>query len=164
MDPNQINQQQTNQTATPLDQVPGAYPTGQASPPLAKGGAPVAKANINSTQNLLEIAEIRDGIVIMNDGSYRSVVMVKPINFDLMSTREKQSVEFSFQGFLNSLYFPIQIFIHSEKVDLGPYLQKLTKLRSEQDNMLLAMLMDDYIGFMEFLCLNRPISWIKSST
>ena len=54
------------------------------------GGAPqqpvvTPKTNPNSTQNALEIAEIRDGIVIMNDGSFRSVVMVKSINFDLMS-------------------------------------------------------------------------------
>src|ERR1700677_2650557 len=122
MDPNQINQQQTNQTGVPSGQIAGTGPNPQTNPPMTKGGKPIAKANINSTQNLLSIAEIRDGIVIMSDGSYRSVVMVKPINFDLMSAREKQAVEFSFQGFLNSLYFPIQIFIHSEKVDLGPYL------------------------------------------
>ena len=110
--------------------------------------APAQKTNPNSTQNLLQIAEIRDGIVIMDDGSYRSVIMVKPINFDLMSGQEREAVEFAYQSFLNSLYFPVQIFIHSEKVDLTPYLQRLDKIRSEQDNMLLAYLMDDYINFM----------------
>ena len=49
---------------------------------------------------------------------------------------------------INSLYFPIQIFIHSERVDINPYLERLQKIRQEQDNMLLAMLTDDYIGFM----------------
>lgn len=80
--------------------------------------AAAPKVNPNSTQNSLEIAEIRDGIVILNDGTYRSVIMVKSINFDLMSPQEKEAVEFSYQGFLNSLYFHIQIFIHSQKVDL----------------------------------------------
>lgn len=106
------------------------------------------KVNPNSTQNILEIAEIRDGIVILNDGTFRSVVMVKAINFDLMSPQERESVEFAYQGFLNSLYFPIQIFIHSERVDIGPYIERLDKIRLEQDNMLLALLMDDYINFM----------------
>lgn len=109
---------------------------------------PVKTSNPDSTQNTLQIAEIRDGIVIMNDGSFRSVVMVKSINFDLMSQQEREAVEYSFQGFLNSLYFPIQMFIRSQKVDLRPYIEKLDKIRSEHDNMLLALLMEDYIGFM----------------
>ncbi|MET1033090.1 MAG: hypothetical protein ABWX94_01180 [Candidatus Saccharimonadales bacterium] len=107
--------------------------------------------NPNSTQNMLQIAEIRDGFVIMNDGSFRSVVMVNSINFDLMSQGEQEAVEYNYQNFLNSLYFPIQIFLRSQKVDLTPYIEKLDKIRSEHDNMLLALLMDDYIGYMESL-------------
>lgn len=109
------------------------------------------RTNPNSTQNTLLINEIRDGIVIMNDGSFRSVVMLKSINFDLMSPQERESVEFSYQGFLNSLYFPIQVFVQSKRVDIGPYIDKLDKIRSEHDNMLLALLMEDYIGFMTAL-------------
>lgn len=112
---------------------------------------PAAKTNPNSTQNTLQIAEIRDGIVIMSDGSFRSVVMVKSINFDLMSPQEQEAVEFSYQGFLNSLYFPIQIFIRSQKVDLQPYIARLDKIRTEHDNMLLAMLMEDYINYIDQL-------------
>lgn len=114
-------------------------------------GEPVKAANSNSTQNSLQIAEIRDGIVIMNNGSFRSVVMVKSINFDLMSPQEQEAVEYSYQGFLNSLYFPIQIFVRSQKVDLGPYIEKLDKIRTEHDNMLLALLMQDYIGYIASL-------------
>ncbi|MGB4759512.1 MAG: hypothetical protein WBP26_05670 [Candidatus Saccharimonadales bacterium] len=121
---------------------------GQTANPVA---TPAQPSNPNSTQNSLQIAEIRDGIVIMNDGSFRAVVMVKSINFDLMSPTERESVEFSYQGFLNSLYFPIQIFIRSQKVDLRPYIEKLDKIRSEHDNMLLAMLMEDYIVYIDQL-------------
>ncbi len=108
----------------------------------------VNKSNPNSTQNSLQIAEVRDGIVIMNDGSFRSVVMVKSINFDLMSPEERDAVEYSYQGFLNSLYFPIQIFVRSQKIDLGPYIERLDKIRSEHDNMLLSLLMEDYIAYV----------------
>lgn len=117
----------------------------------AKPATQVVPTNPNSTQNVLQIAEIRDGIVIMNDGSFRSVVMVKSINFDLMSQGEQEAVEFSYQGFLNSLYFPVQIFIRSQRVDLQPYIEKLDKIRTEHDNMLLAMLMDDYINYIDAL-------------
>ncbi len=129
----------------------GSYASG---PPQSAPGSvprPVAKSNPNSTQNSLQIAEIRDGIVIMNDGSFRSVIMVKSINFDLMSPQEREAVEFSYQGFLNSLYFPVQIFLRSQKVDLRPYIEKLDKIRAEHDNMLLALLMEDYIGFIDAL-------------
>ncbi len=112
---------------------------------------PQTKNNTNSTQNMLEIAEIRDGVVIMNDGSFRSVIMVKSINFDLMSPQEQEAVEYAYQGFLNSLDFPIQISIRTQRVDMQPYIDKLDKIRTEHDNMLLAMLMDDYINFIDNL-------------
>lgn len=128
--------------------IPVGYAPMNPVQPVAANIAPPVKANPNSTQNTLQIAEIRDGIVIMNDGSFRSVVMVKSINFDLMSPQEREAVEYSYQGFLNSLYFPIQIFIRSTKVDIRPYIDKLDKIRSEHDNMLLALLMEDYINYM----------------
>lgn len=129
--------QQTQQPYLGTNQVPSS-----AVPPNQP------KSNANSTQNSLQIAEIRDGIVIMNDGSFRSVIMLKSINFDLMSPQEREGVEAGYQSFLNSLYFPVQIFIRSQKVDIRPYIERLEKIRSEHDNMLLAMLMDDYIGFI----------------
>lgn len=105
----------------------------------------------NTTQNSLLISEIRDGMVIMNDGSFRAVVACKSINFDLMSSREREGVEYSYQNFLNALYFPVQIFIRSQRVDIGPYIDRLVTIRRAQDNMLLNVLMDDYIEFIDIL-------------
>lgn len=113
--------------------------------------ASAQRRNPNSTQNTLLLSEVRDGLVIMNDGSMRAVITCRSINFDLMSEREREAVEFSYQQFLNSLYFPIQISIRSQKVDLGPYLERLEKVRHEQDNLLLGVLMDDYIEFINIL-------------
>ncbi len=122
-----------------------AAPSPQAAKQTTKKGqAPV----VNSTQNTLQIAEVRDGVAIMNDGSFRAVIMCKSINFDLMSPQEREAVEYSYQGFLNSLYFPVQIFVRSQKVDLRPYLERLDKIRGEEDNMLLALLVEDYITFL----------------
>jgi hypothetical protein len=161
MDPNnQANQQLNNAPGQlpygqytmgnqPMAAQPGFAPTN--TPQLPNGQIAPVKTNPNSTQNTLLISEIRDGIVIMNDGSFRSVVMLKSINFDLMSPQEREGVEYGYQGFLNSLYFPVQIFVRSQKVDIGPYIQKLDKIRTEHDNMLLALLMEDYIGYMAAL-------------
>ena len=126
-------------------------PPQQAAPSIgaATTQAPQATRNPNSTQNTLLISEIRENMLIMNDGSFRAVVTCESINFDLMSEREREGVEYSYQSFLNSLYFPVQIFIRSEKVDIGPYLEKLAGYRRSQDNMLLGMLMEDYIAFID---------------
>jgi hypothetical protein len=143
--PTQVITPQVSQQAMVAPNVISVPP----KPANASGAKPAA--NTNSTQNTLQIAEIRDGIVIMNDGSFRSVLMVKSINFDLMSSQEQEAVEYSYQGFLNSLYFPIQIFERSQKIDLSPYIEKMDKIRSEHDNMLLALLMEDYIDYIDGL-------------
>lgn len=118
---------------------------------IQKGLPQPPPRNPNSSQNSLLIAELRDSMTVMNDGSMRAVVACQSINFDLMSDREREAVEYSYQNFLNSLYFPIQISIRSQKVDIGPYLDMLDKLRRDQDNMLLGVLMDDYISFIAAL-------------
>ena len=119
--------------------------------PATAQGAEKPTSVPNTTQNSLLISEIRDGMVIMGDGSFRAVVACKSINFDLMSSREREGVEFSYQNFLNALYFPVQIFIRSQRVDIGPYIDRLATIRRAQDNMLLNVLMDDYINFIDIL-------------
>lgn len=104
-----------------------------------------------STQSTLLISELRDNVVIMKDGSFRAVVACKSINFDLMSDVEREAVEYSYQNFLNSLRFTTQILVRSQKVDIGPYIEKLSEIRRNNDNMLLGVLMDDYINFIDIL-------------
>jgi type IV secretory pathway VirB4 component len=143
------NQQQPQ--ATPIN--PGVIGSNQQpQAPVAPTSQPQkAPVSQNTTQNSLLISEIRDGIVIMSDSSFRAVIACKSINFDLMSSREREGVEFSYQNFLNALYFPIQIFIRSQRVDIGPYIDRLATIRRAQDNMLLNVLMDDYINFIDIL-------------
>lgn len=163
MPPNNQFPFQNNETATPA--APVAVPVGPTPAPAtafpnqtttASGtddnkAAPPAPKNPNSTQNSLLLSEVRDNMVIMADGSFRAVVACQSINFDLMSSREREGVEFSYQNFLNSLNYPIQILIKSDRVDIGPYLDRLVDLRRSQDNMLLGVLMDDYINFIDSL-------------
>jgi hypothetical protein len=138
---------------------PGMPAPGAASAPNAGGAAqpadpkaaPQVAANPNTTQNSLLFSEIRDNMVVMNDGSFRAVVACKSINFDLMSSKEREGIEYSYQNFLNSLYFPVQILIRSQRVDIGPYLERLSNIRRDQENMLLNVLTDDYIDFIDTL-------------
>jgi type IV secretory pathway VirB4 component len=104
-----------------------------------------------STQSSLQISEIKDGVVVMKDGSLRAVILASAINFDLMSNQEQNAVEYSYQGFLNSLHFPIQIVIKSQRIDLDNYIEKLSALRDQHANPLLAVLMEDYIANVQGL-------------
>lgn len=117
----------------------------------AQPASSTALTNAHSTQNTLLISEVRDSLVIMKDGSFRAVIECESINFDLMSEQEREGVEFSYQNFLNSLSFPIQILVRSQRVDIGPYIDQLLDLRRNQGNMLLNVLMDDYIKFIDIL-------------
>lgn len=158
MPPSQPNSQPPAPPVMPPSGSSQPSPTAPTQPaPIGSGStnssAPEQKkpVNPNTTQNTLQISEIRENMAIMRDGSFRAVVACKSINFDLMSSREREGVEFSYQNFLNSLYFPVQIFIRSQRVDIGPYIDRLVTMRRNQDNMLLGVLMDDYINFIDVL-------------
>ena len=154
--PSALTPEQTAATSNPTVISPiSNAPTPQPAQPAVKPN-PTAQPNQNqdsplSTQSTLLISELRDGLVIMKDGSFRAVVACQSINFDLMSETEREAVEYSYQNFLNSLNFTTQILIRSQRVDIGPYIERLTEIRKNNDNMLLGVLMDDYINFIDIL-------------
>lgn len=144
--------QQPNQPVPPqvaMPQAPALAPPAEQTP--AQKASESKKNNPSSTQNTLLFSEMRENMMIMHDGSFRAVVECESINFDLMSSREREAVEYSYQNFLNSLYFPVQILIRSRRVDIGPYIDRLVTIRRSQDNMMLSRLMDDYIDFIDVL-------------
>ena len=160
----QMPVQQTMPQQMPTQQMPGQAPQMQqvgnqnaagigSAAMVAQKAAPVSpnKEAPSSTQATLLISELRDNVVIMKDGSFRAVVACKSINFDLMSEAEREGVEFSYRNFLNSLKFTTQILIRSQRVDIGPYIERLSEIRRNNDNMLLGVLMDDYINFIDIL-------------
>ncbi|MEI6498930.1 MAG: hypothetical protein WCO23_03130, partial [bacterium] len=97
------------------------------------------------------IAAIKDGIVIMKDGSYKMIISVSASNFALKSEEEKNAVIFQFQNFLNSLKFPLEIVVQSRKIDLNLYLDKVLKLASSQSNELIRQQTVEYVDFVKKL-------------
>ncbi len=140
----------TMQQAAYIQPAPQITQATQPAAPAAPEPPKVIETPI-STQATLQFSELRDSLVIMKDGSFRAVVACQSINFDLMSEQEREGVEYSYQNFLNSLNFTVQILVRSQRVDIGPYIEKLTKIRRDNDNMLLGVLMDDYINFIDIL-------------
>lgn len=109
------------------------------------------------SQTLIPIAEIRDGIAILNDGTMRATLMVSSVNFALKSQDEQDAMVYAYQDFLNSLDFPIQITVSSRKMDITPYLEQVRELKEKQQNELLRLQMEEYINFVGELVKNSNI-------
>jgi hypothetical protein len=104
--------------------------------------------NAPEVQKFVEIQEIKNGMVIMKDKSIRSVCACSSINFDLLSQTEQEAVIDRFQGFLNSLDFPIQIVVASRHFQVENYLSQIGELEQKQTNELLRIQTSEYINFV----------------
>lgn len=104
-----------------------------------------------STQQYLDIAEIRDGTVILKDGTLRAIIMVSSVNFALKSEDEQNATVQSYVSFLNSLDFPIQVVIQSRKLNIDAYLDRLHEQEKTQTNELLRNQIGDYRQFVREL-------------
>ncbi len=104
-----------------------------------------------SSQKYLDIAEIKDGIVVLKSGGLRAVLMVSSINFALKSADEQDAIIYHYQSFLNSLDFSVQIVINSRQLNLDNYIQTLREQEKRQTNELLRMQIYSYIEYIQGL-------------
>jgi hypothetical protein len=102
-----------------------------------------------TTQEFVPIKEVRDGIIIMKDGSMKAVVLSSSLNFALKSADEQEAIIYQFQNFLNSLDFSVQISVQSRELDIRPYLATLEKRYIDELNDLLKIQIREYIGFVK---------------
>ncbi len=89
---------------------------------------------ISSTQAHLDIADIKNNIVILTNGGACAIVETNAINFDLLSLPEQDAAISSYSALLNSLTFPMQITIRSKKMDISEYLEKIKEIEDKQSN------------------------------
>ena len=102
-----------------------------------------------NSQDFVPIKEIRDGTIIMKDGSLRSIVMTSSVNFALKGADEQEAIIMQFQNFLNSINFSMQIFMESRRLDIRPYIALLENVLKEQRNDLLRIQTREYINFIK---------------
>jgi type IV secretory pathway VirB4 component len=100
-------------------------------------------------QQFVPVQEVRDGIVVLKDGSLCTVVLVSSINLSLKSYEEQKATLAQFQNFLNTIDFPIQIVIQSRRYDVRPYILTLENRLKEQTEQLLQVQTREYIQFIQ---------------
>ncbi|KKP32714.1 MAG: hypothetical protein A2312_03995 [Candidatus Staskawiczbacteria bacterium RIFOXYB2_FULL_32_9] len=103
----------------------------------------------NSTQDFLEIKDIREGVIILKNNSIRGILMVSSLNFALKSEEEQTAIIYAYQSFLNSLDFSCQIIIQSRKINITPYLDGLQELERRQTSDLMRQQTASYRKFIK---------------
>ncbi|KKU43722.1 MAG: hypothetical protein UX61_C0012G0004 [Parcubacteria group bacterium GW2011_GWA2_46_7] len=102
-----------------------------------------------ASQQLINIETIRDGIIILKDGGLRIILEAEGVNFDLKSPDEQSGMISSFQEFLTSIDFSLQIVVRSQVAVIEPYLKKIAERQSMETNELLKAQMADYTSFLD---------------
>ena len=100
-------------------------------------------------QQLVEIKEIRDGVLVLKDGSLRVIMIASSLNFALKSQEEQDAIIFQYQNYLNSLDFSVETFVQSRQLNIEPYLETLRDRLRREYNELMKIQTSEYIEFIK---------------
>jgi type IV secretory pathway VirB4 component len=104
---------------------------------------------VKSTSNLIKIKDIRDDVVITEDGGLRAILAVPGINFSLLSEQEKEAVVGLFKELLDGLDFSIQIFVVSRLAYIEGYINYLKERLEQETEPLIKIQLEEYIKFIQ---------------
>jgi type IV secretory pathway VirB4 component len=110
-----------------------------------------------NTQNLVVIDDIRNNTIVLKDGSLRQVLLVTGVNVALKSESEQGVLTTSYQNFLNSVDFPLEIVVHSRKVNIEKYLKRLEARSNEEPSSLLQNQITEHKKFIESFVTDNAI-------
>jgi type IV secretory pathway VirB4 component len=108
-----------------------------------------SKQDAGNSLDLVDIQDIKQSTVTVKDGSFRQIIMVGGVNFALKSEMEQNIITQGYQTFLNGIDFPLQILIHSRKVNIDKYIQTLTDRREVEQSPILQNQIDEYTKFVQ---------------
>lgn len=95
------------------------------NPKNAKNNEKKEEVRKEDVFKFMEFDRILDSMIVQNNGSrYTMAIKCKGINYDLMSEVEQISVEEGFITFLNTLRYPIQLYVQAQNVDLKSVIQE----------------------------------------
>ena len=107
------------------------------------------KKKINTVQNWLPYDKVlNNGIIKMKDNSYIKILKISPINFNLKSNLEKESILNSYKIFLKTCNYDIQILIQSNKEDLSKHISKIEEINKNKEEKI-KIISKKYINFIQ---------------
>ncbi|MEK7160397.1 MAG: hypothetical protein AAB724_00055 [Patescibacteria group bacterium] len=102
-----------------------------------------------STQDHLDVVDIVDDLVIFKDGSAAMILETTAVNFGLLSEAEQDAIIYGYAQLLNSLSFPVQIFVKSQKMNITNYVETLKTQEQKQLNEKMRQQITRYRAFIE---------------
>lgn len=123
----------------------------------SKGGN-MQKTENKSVQNWLPFESIlENGTIKINNNEYIKILKINPINFNLKSELEKESILNSYKIFLKTCNFNFQILIQSNKEDLSKHISVIqNQLISEKNN--IPAISKKYIEYIKQLNYSKKSS------
>lgn len=112
---------------------------------------------IASTQEHLEIRDIRDDLIVTKSGSAAMVIQTSAINFDLLAEYEQDNKIYAFAGLLNSMNFNIQILIRTKRIDITNYVDYLKSQKQREMSEGLRKQLDIYTQFVQNLIVQNDV-------
>jgi len=110
-----------------------------------------------SARTQIGIKEVRDGILVLPDNRYRSILATSSLNFELQSADEQDVIIDTFQSFLNGLTTPIQILIRVRELDIDRYLEDLHNSRADEKLEVYKKQLKNYSDFIRKLVAGNKI-------
>lgn len=101
-----------------------------------------------TTQEFLEIEDIRDDLILLKDGSATLVLETAAVNFGLLSEEEQDSLIYAYASLLNSLSFPLQVVILSKRMDISSYIELVSQKEREETNTVMKERLGRYREFI----------------
>jgi len=115
------------------------------------------QANRKSSRRQIQIKEVRDGILVLPNNQYRSVIETSSVNFELKSEEEQDVMLDSFQNFLNSLVSPLQILVRVREIDIDSYLTQIKLTKVNEKERVYKTQIDNYCSFIKDLVSGNKI-------
>lgn len=117
---------------------------------------PIVPLSAPSQHHLL-VADITDNLILTKEGGAALILQTSALNFSLLSEKEQGAMIFAYAALLNSLSFPIQILIRSQKKDVSRYLEFLEDQEENIKIEKLRGLMKTYRGFVASIVKKRNV-------
>lgn len=114
-----------------------------------------------SAQSILNIQDIKDDLLVTKTGTFCLILQTNAINFDLLSETEQDAMISAYAQLVNSLSFPIQIVVHTRRMDISNYLLYLENFEKRQPNKTLRDQIAYYRKFINQLVVTGNVLYKK---
>jgi type IV secretory pathway VirB4 component len=104
---------------------------------------------VNKTTDLIKIKDIKDDIIIMEDGSLRALLAIPGVNFSLLGEKEQSIIIYNFKELLDGIDFQLQVLVISRLAYIEKYINYLEEILEKEYEPLIKIQLEEYIKFIK---------------